>query len=59
VACALGVLALTWAFFDAFSFRASAGLFFLLLGVAAAMEASVPGRDEAESEQPRPAETVP
>jgi hypothetical protein len=59
VACALGVLALTWAFFDAFAFRASAGLFFLLLGVAAAMEASVVGRDEAETEEPRPAAAVP
>jgi hypothetical protein len=55
VACALGVLALTWAFFDAFSFRASAGLFFLLLGIAAAMEASVEGRDDSEA----PAEPQP
>ena len=57
VACALGVLALTWAFFDAFSFRASAGLFFLLLGMAAAMEANVEGRADHESpREPEPEE---
>jgi hypothetical protein len=53
VACALGVLTLTWAFFDAFAFRASTGLFFLLLGVAGAMEASVEGRPD---EEPLPSE---
>lgn len=47
VAASLGVLAVTWAFYDAFAFRSSTGLFFLLLGVAGALEANVEGTDDA------------
>ena len=50
VAVSLMIMTLTFLFFDALSFRSTTGLFFVLLGLAGALEASVRSTDETDGQ---------